>query len=618
MERCSIDQAEALYQSNQFQQAEKICRQILIKDPKNAFAIHLLGLIAFKLGRLQHAIDIIQRAISLVPNQPVFYQNLGNILQDSGDLNESIAAYQKAITINPNLAEVHNDLGNTLRLQGRLGQAIISFQNSVAVQPNCFAFYNLGLVMQEQEKVDEAVAYYKKATAINPNFVQVYNNLGNMFQKLDRLGEALKYYKTATQIDPDYLQVQSNLAAIYIRIGRLDEAIDCYQHILRVDPSSFEAENNLGAVYSSLHQIERARDHYKRALQINPKYADAKNNFGLILQKQDKFDQAIDCYESALQINPNFLDAQVNLSHTWLLKGDFTRGWHYYTARDGRDINSLNSLEEMNIELKNKRVLLIREQGLGEELFFLRFASLLKQSGSWIAYQSDPRLKSLVSKLPYIDHVSDKKEELAVDYIFPVGDLPRLLDMTSEEEIPPPISFTIQPREQIEMNRQLAEIGKPPYIGVSWWAGVKEDIMSYRKIDFRLFSELFQDVEGTIISLQRDADAAEIEALSKTFDCEIHNFSSYNTNLERMTVLLASLDHHVTISNTNVHLRSAVGQPSFVLVPFNSQQKIWMGPNYKVLWYPNVRLYRQTPELCWTEAIIQLKKDLLVIKQHQL
>ena len=56
MERYSIDQAEALYQSNQFQQAEKICRQILIKDPKNAFAIHLLGLIAFKLGRLQHAI----------------------------------------------------------------------------------------------------------------------------------------------------------------------------------------------------------------------------------------------------------------------------------------------------------------------------------------------------------------------------------------------------------------------------------------------------------------------------------------------------------------------------------------------------------------------------------
>ena len=91
-----------------------------------------------------------------------------------------------------------------------------------------------------------------------------------------------------------------------------------------------------------------------------------------------------------------------------------------------------------------------------------------------------------------------------------------------------------------------------------------------------------------------------------------------NTNLERMTVLLASLDRHVTISNTNVHLRSAVGQPSFVLVPFNSQQKIWMGPNYKVLWYPNVRLYRQPPELCWTEAIIQLKKDLFVIIQHQL
>ena len=45
MERYSIDQAEALYQSNQFQQAEKICRQILIKDPKNAFAMITFNLL---------------------------------------------------------------------------------------------------------------------------------------------------------------------------------------------------------------------------------------------------------------------------------------------------------------------------------------------------------------------------------------------------------------------------------------------------------------------------------------------------------------------------------------------------------------------------------------------
>ena len=117
MECYSVDQVEALYQSNQFQQAEKMCRQILIQDSKNVFAMHLLGLIAFKLGRLQHAIDIIQRSILLAPNQPTFYQNLGNILQSSGDLDESIVAYQKAVAIDPNSAEIHNDLGHAFRLQ---------------------------------------------------------------------------------------------------------------------------------------------------------------------------------------------------------------------------------------------------------------------------------------------------------------------------------------------------------------------------------------------------------------------------------------------------------------------------------------------------------------------
>lgn len=63
--------------------------------------------------------------------------------------------------------------------------------------------------------------------------------------------------------------------------------------------------------------------------------------------------------------------------------------WYYYTARNDRDIDTISSLKEMDIDLEDKRILLIGEQGLGEELFFLRFVPQLKQSGSWIAYQGD-------------------------------------------------------------------------------------------------------------------------------------------------------------------------------------------------------------------------------------
>ncbi len=606
----SIDRAEELYRSGQFQQAEKVCRQILIQDSKNVFAMHLLGLIAFKLGRLQHAIDIIQRSILLAPNQPTFYQNLGNILQSSGDLDESIVAYQKAVVIDPNSAEIHNDLGNAFRLQGQLDNAVISIQNSISIQPNCLAFYNLGLVMQDQENVDEAISYYKQAIAINPNFVQAYNNLGNIFQTLDKLDKALEYYKTAVRIDPDYLEVQSNLGTIYINNNELNEAINCYQHILRINPNSCEAENNLGIAYNHSHQMEMAISHYRRALQINPKYADAKNNLGFALQKQDEIDQAILCYEAALKINPNFRDAQKNLGLAELSKGNFIRGWYYYTARDGRDIDTVNSLKDANIELQGKRILLIGEQGLGEELFFLRFVPQLKRLGSWIAYQSGAKLKNLASRLPYIDYIADKKEGVEVDYTFLIGDLPRLLDMTSADKIPSLISFNIRHHEQEEMVRLLEKTGGPPYIGVSWWAGAKEDIILYRRVDFRLFAELFQGLEGTIINLQRDSSDSEIEALSEFLGRQVHDFSSYNADLEEMVILLGSLDYHITISNTNVHLRSAVNGTSFVLVPFYSQPKIWMGPNYKSLWYPNVHLYRQTLGLCWKDAIIQLKKDL--------
>ena len=78
------------------------------------------------------------------------------------------------------------------------------------------------------------------------------------------------------------------------------------------------------------------------------------------------------------------------------------------------------------IDLKNKRVLIKKEQGLGDELFFLRFLPRLKSLGAWLAYHTDVRLIDLISTLPFIDLVTDDAACLNnVDFVFMVGDLPR-------------------------------------------------------------------------------------------------------------------------------------------------------------------------------------------------
>ena len=119
--------------------------------------------------------------------------------------------------------------------------------------------------------------------------------------------------------------------------------------------------------------------------------------------------------------------------------------------------------------------------------------------------------------------------------------------MTSMDGIPPPISFNIEHQEQAEVCCLLAKIGGPPYIGISWWGGFKEDITSFRQVDFCLLAELFQDEEGTIINLQRDSDKAEIRALSGSIGYQVRDFSDYNKDLESndcFTGLIKPSRHH--------------------------------------------------------------------------
>ena len=76
-----------------------------------------------------------------------------------------------------------------------------------------------------------------------------------------------------------------------------------------------------------------------------------------------------------------------------------------------------------------------------------------------------------------------------------------------------------------------------------------------------------------------------------------------------MANLLASLDEYIAVSNTNVHLRAAVGKTSRVLVPFPPEWRR-MDTGTESTWYPGTALYRQSTSGDWTEGIQRLKNDL--------
>ncbi len=88
------------------------------------------------------------------------------------------------------------------------------------------------------------------------------------------------------------------------------------------------------------------------------------------------------------------------------------------------------------------------------------------------------------------------------------------------------------------------------------------------------------------------------------------DLTALNSDLEAMLALVGALDDYVTVSNTNVHLRAAVGRQSRVVVP-NPPEFRWMARGAECPWFPGTTVYRQDVAGDWARALDQLGADLV-------
>ena len=124
-----------------------------------------------------------------------------------------MAAYHRAVDIKPTYAEAHNNMGVVLQDQGKLAEAITAYHRALEINPAfAEAHNNMGNALKEQGKLAEAISAYHRALEINPAFAEAHYNLGNALRDLGRLEEAETSYRQAIAIKPDYDQAKKGYA----------------------------------------------------------------------------------------------------------------------------------------------------------------------------------------------------------------------------------------------------------------------------------------------------------------------------------------------------------------------------------------------------------------------
>ena len=210
-------------------------------------------------------------------------------------------------------AVAHYRRGNQLKDQGALEDALASYDAALALDPGyAHALLNRGFVLERLARWAEALDSYERVIALTPADALAHYNRAAVLRQLERPDEALASYASAIAARPDYLGAYYNRGLLLMVLQRPDEALESFDTCLRLDPGFAPAHLGRGTLLTGQRRWQAARDAIERALALQPEYAEAHAALGVWLAGIGERDAALTCHERATALNPGCADAWLN------------------------------------------------------------------------------------------------------------------------------------------------------------------------------------------------------------------------------------------------------------------------------------------------------------------
>ncbi|MGK7904359.1 MAG: tetratricopeptide repeat protein [Hormoscilla sp.] len=631
------------HQAGRWPEAERQYRQVLATEPRNADALHLLGLLYHQTGKVEQAIALYKQAIEIRPNYLEAYGNLAMAFQRQGKVTEAIAHFQQVLATEPNHADTHLRLAVALHQEKQYDGAITHYQRAIALQPaNPSAYNNLAVVLQEQGKYELSLTHVRQAIAQEPKYVEAHYNLGNILRTMGKYEEAVGAYKQAIALKPNYPEAYYNLGNTLGTLENWWSAIESYQKAIALKPNYVKAHNNLGTVLRKQGNLERALISYQKAIALKPNYSDAYYNMGILFGEQDKFDSAIKYYQQAIALNPdpeiynnlavtffkqrkiteaiasyrraielrpNYAEAHKNLGMALLLLGEMQQGlaeleWRWQCGTFTKEKSAYDFGKPLwdGGDLAGRTILLYSEQGMGDAIQFIRYVPLVKAKGAQVIVECQKPLLRLFTAVPEIDRVVERGTELPeFDVQASLMTLPHILG-TTLDNIPARVPYL--PRGTGET--PVLGMENKIKVGIVWGTKSSHPTAKDRSCKLSDFLPILEIKDITFYSLQKGEQVAEIASLGQD---NLVNLDEQLQDFADTAAVMQELDLIITVDTAVCHLAGALGKPAWVLLPFVPDWR-WMLDKSDTPWYPTMRLFRQEKAKDWSQVFVSVREAL--------
>jgi hypothetical protein len=361
------------------------------------------------------------------------------------------------------------------------------------------------------------------------------------------------------------------------------------------------------------HNPEGALAYYVQAMAQDRHHAGAFNNYGNVLRESGDPLGGIPFLQRAIQLDPTNVTAQFNLAVAYLLSGDYARGWPQYEWRwKYEHLNGqLPTYEQprwTGQDLKDKTILVLGEQGHGDNIQFIRFVGDLVGRGARVLVAVNHSLIPLFQGIPQIAELFGPEQTLpAFDYWTPIMSIPGTIGNTLDNLSH--VQYYLKADEALAREWQT-RLGPKTRLRVGFcWSGRRDTwINQHKAMPFETMLALIKrNPNYEWINLQCDCSAEEetqlIAAGVQAYPGAISNFADTAALIHHMDVVLA-------VDTAVAHLSGALGRPVWVMLNQFGLDWRWLLNRDSSPWYSTATLFRQPKMGDWASVTDKIHKFL--------
>jgi hypothetical protein len=360
------------------------------------------------------------------------------------------------------------------------------------------------------------------------------------------------------------------------------------------------------------HRTEQSLAYYAQALIQDRHHAGAFNNYGNVLREAGDPAGAVPFLQRAIQLDPSNITAQFNLAVAYLLQGDYARGWPQYESRWQYE-HLAGTLPDFaqprwtGQDVKGKTVLVIGEQGHGDNIQFVRFVGDLVGRGAQVVLVVDASLKPLLqgAAVPDVRVFGEALPEF--DFWIPIMSIPGVIGSTLENLSLVQYYLTA---DSIRVAQWQQQLGPKRRLRVGFcWSGRRDTwINGHKAMPFESMLALVQrNPTYEWVNLQVDCTAEEeaqlVRAGVTAYPGSIKTFADSAALIMHMDVVLA-------VDTAVAHLAGALGRPVWVMLNQFGLDWRWLLNRDDSPWYTTARLFRQPVQDDWTSVTDKIDKYL--------